>query len=62
MRRRSDRDMPARRLEVMVDGSELERRRTSWKPADNDRRGYEERVLQANEGYDFDFLAGNPPS
>ncbi len=59
-------DVPHRRLELLVDETELARRRTEWeasprrKPA---KRGYarlyETSVLQADEGCDFDFLRRN---
>jgi dihydroxy-acid dehydratase len=52
-----------RRLDLLVDEVELERRRDAWTPpAKKDDRGYrrlyEDHVLQANEGCDFDFLRG----
>jgi dihydroxy-acid dehydratase len=55
-------DIPNRRLDLLAPEAELEQRRTQWKrPADPDRRGYlalyRERVTQAHEGCDFDFLA-----
>ena len=54
-------DVSQRRLELLVDSRELNRRRQSWKPsASPHRRGfprlYIEHVLQAHEGADFDFL------
>jgi L-arabonate dehydrase len=59
-------DVQSRRLDLVVDESELERRRASWTPpAKKDERGYrrlyEESVLQANEGCDFAFLRGSSP-
>ena len=56
-------DARARRLDLVVDEAELERRRAAWSPpAKKDDRGYrrlyEDHVLQANEGCDFDFLRG----
>jgi dihydroxy-acid dehydratase len=56
-------DVDERRLDLLVGDAELERRRAGWRPpARKDTRGYrslyEERVLQANEGCDFDFLRG----
>jgi dihydroxy-acid dehydratase len=56
-------DVEARRLDLVVEEAELERRREAWEPpARKDQRGYrrlfEDRVLQANEGCDFDFLRG----
>jgi dihydroxy-acid dehydratase len=54
-------DVARRRLELLVDSSELDRRRQSWSPpATPHRRGYPrfyiDHVLQAHEGADFDFL------
>jgi dihydroxy-acid dehydratase len=54
-------DVPQRQLELLVDASELERRRQAWRPpASPHRRGfprlYIDHVLQAHEGADFDFL------
>ena len=54
-------DVPARRLELLVDTEELNRRRAAWSPpASPHRRGYPrlyiDHVLQADEGCDFDFL------
>jgi dihydroxy-acid dehydratase len=56
-------DVRARRLDVLVEESELEARRAAWTPPDSaDRRGYRrlhaDRVLQADQGCDFDFLRG----
>ncbi len=56
-------DVESRRLDLVVDEAELERRRNAWTPPERkDERGYrrlyEDRVLQANEGCDFDFLRG----
>jgi dihydroxy-acid dehydratase len=53
----------ARRLDLLVDEPELERRRQAWRPpAGPPARGYaklyREHVLQAERGCDFDFLAG----
>ena len=54
-------DVPARRIDMVVDDAELERRRAAWVP----KRAYYPRgygamfaahVSQANEGCDFDFL------
>jgi dihydroxyacid dehydratase/phosphogluconate dehydratase len=55
-----------RRLDLLVDEAELARRRAEWAPPQRrDLRGYRrlyaERVLQANEGCDFDFLRGRSP-
>ncbi len=56
-------DVAARRLDVELPESELQLRRAQWSalPGTPDRgyaRLYAEHVLQANEGADFDFLAG----
>jgi dihydroxy-acid dehydratase len=56
-------DVPARRLELLVEANELERRRTVWHaPRPCFTRGYGrmyvEHVLQADQGADFDFLRG----
>jgi dihydroxy-acid dehydratase len=55
-------DAAARQLELLVDATELERRRAQWKPPAKPKRGYarlySERVTQADKGCDFDFLAG----
>jgi dihydroxy-acid dehydratase len=56
-------DVPSRRLDLVVDDAELAERRAGWEPpARKDERGYRQlhadRVLQANEGCDFDFLRG----
>lgn len=56
-------DVPARRLDVLVEDAELERRRSEWQPptppAD---RGwtflYTQHVTQADTGVDLDFLVG----
>ena len=60
-------DVEARRLELMVDGAELARRRAAWQPPANPyERGftrlYRQHVTQAHEGCDFDFLDGAAPS
>jgi dihydroxyacid dehydratase/phosphogluconate dehydratase len=59
-------DVPNRRLELLVDEAELERRRGAWKPPKPYYgRGYgalfSRHVTQANEGCDFDFLAEGSP-
>jgi L-arabonate dehydrase len=59
-------DVAHRRLDLLVDDAELHRRRAAWtRPEMKDRRGYrrlyEDRVLQANDGCDFDFLKGRSP-
>jgi dihydroxy-acid dehydratase len=54
-------DTPARKIELLVDDAELARRKAGWKAPEKPRRGYArlyvERVTQANQGCDFDFLA-----
>ena len=60
-------DLPARRLELLVDEAELARRRAEWKPpASTYARGYvrlyQHHVTQAHEGCDFDFLQGSSPT
>ena len=49
-----------RRLDLEVDAAELARRRKQWRAPPLPRRGYQrlyaERVLQAEDGCDFDFL------
>jgi L-arabonate dehydrase len=56
-------DVHTRQLDLAVDPAELDRRREAWSPPrKKDDRGYrrlyEDHVLQANEGCDFDFLRG----
>jgi L-arabonate dehydrase len=56
-------DVDRRSLDLVVDEAELARRLEAWEPpALKDERGYRrlfaDRVLQANEGCDFDFLRG----
>ena len=56
-------DVSERRLDLLVEADELERRRATWEPpARQDERGYRslhaDHVLQASEGCDFDFLRG----
>ena len=58
-------DVFERRLDLLVEPIELERRRQEWQaPALKHRRGYAalyvEQVTQADEGCDFRFLQGNP--
>jgi dihydroxy-acid dehydratase len=55
-------DVPARRIELLVEESDLERRRAEWRQPthlDDPGRGYRglylRSVLQADEGCDFDF-------
>jgi len=55
-------DVSNRRLDVLIDESELAARRGEWRrPSPRYQRGYgalySERVTQAHEGCDFDFLA-----
>jgi dihydroxy-acid dehydratase len=59
-------DVAARTLDVVLEEAELARRREAWTPpprkdARGYRRLYEEHVLQAHEGCDFDFLRGRSP-
>jgi dihydroxy-acid dehydratase len=59
-------DVPARRLSMRVDDSELARRRAEWKrPEPQYPRGfgqlYSLHVTQADRGCDFDFLEGTAP-
>jgi dihydroxy-acid dehydratase len=57
-------DAKGRRLDVKVDEAELARRRAQWRPPQKPARGYSrlyaERVTQAEQGCDFDFLANAP--
>jgi dihydroxy-acid dehydratase len=58
-------DVPNRRLELLVPDEELARRRAEWRsPARHFTRGYgylfQEHVLQADKGCDFDFLVKEP--
>ena len=60
-------DTAARRLDLLVEQRELDRRREVWRPSPSRfQRGYgviwREHVLQANLGCDFDFLEAGPPS
>jgi dihydroxy-acid dehydratase len=56
-------DVKGRRLDMKVDDAELAKRRAQWKAPAPPKRGYarlySERVTQADQGCDFDFLAGN---
>jgi dihydroxy-acid dehydratase len=59
-------DVPAGRLDMLVDAAELAARRASWCPAPRRYQRsyaalYQAHVRQANEGCDFDFLAGTQP-
>ncbi len=54
------------RLDLLISGEEMARRRAAWKKPENRyARGYmalyAERVTQAHEGCDFDFLDGTTP-
>lgn len=57
-------DVEARRIELLIDEAEMQRRLTAWKNLPSHRkmatrgyaRLYEESVLQADQGCDFDFL------
>jgi dihydroxy-acid dehydratase len=55
-------DSRGRALDLLVEQDELGRRRAAWKPPAKPPRGYGrlyvDRVTQANEGCDFDFLSG----
>jgi dihydroxy-acid dehydratase len=61
-------DVPGRRLELLVDGAELERRRTDLVPPASavHLRGwprlYADHVLQADRGADLDFLTAPTPA
>ena len=60
-------DVEARTLELCVDATELARRRADWKPPQRAAtRGYtklyQDHVMQAHEGCDFDFLQGDAPT
>jgi len=57
-------DIPARKIDLMVDPAELEKRRKAWTaPAPRYTRGYGtlylKHVTQADQGCDFDFLEEN---
>ena len=51
-----------RRIDLLVDAAELERRRAGWRPFPVPSRGYRHlysrHVMQARHGCDFDFLRG----
>ncbi len=55
-------DVPARRLDLLVEQPELDRRRRELTPIELPERGwrrlYAETVLPASEGADLSFLAG----
>jgi len=56
-------DVPNRRLNLMVDDAEIQRRLKDWKPAPLPSGGYKrlyvEHVMQADKGCDLDFLVGS---
>ena len=59
-------DVPGRKLDLLVDRPELERRKKAWKaPARHYDRGYGklhlDHVMQAPDGCDLDFLIGRSP-
>ena len=59
-------DVPARKLEMLVDRAEIDRRRAAWTPPATTRadRGYKklymDQVNQAGEGVDFNFMTQRP--
>jgi dihydroxyacid dehydratase/phosphogluconate dehydratase len=60
-------DVAARRLDLLVDEAELERRRADWTPpAPRYARGWTrlhlDHVRQADEGCDYDFLEAGAPT
>jgi dihydroxy-acid dehydratase len=60
-------DIVNRKLDLLISPDELARRRSEWKrPVAQEQRGYlalyRERVTQANEGCDFDFLSRVAPA
>jgi dihydroxyacid dehydratase/phosphogluconate dehydratase len=60
-------DVASRKLMLMVDEQEIERRRSQWKPPQvRWERGYlklfSEHITQADKGCDFDFLHGHSPN
>lgn len=56
-------DVPARRIDLLVDDEALEKRRQSWVAPDPPTRGwrrlYAESVLSASEGADLDFMTAD---
>jgi dihydroxy-acid dehydratase len=62
-------DVEARSIDLLIDNAELERRLTEWRaappPRDIPLRGYarlfEDHILQADQGCDFDFLLRHGP-
>ena len=60
-------DVANRRLDLLVEPEELERRRAAWQPpAPRHGHGYAamyvQHVTQADQGCDFDFMQGAPGS
>jgi dihydroxy-acid dehydratase len=60
-------DVPARRLDMLVDEAELARRRAAWTaPKRRYGRGYgalfQQHITQADRGCDFDFLEAGAPT
>jgi dihydroxy-acid dehydratase len=60
-------DVPARRIDLLVDAAELDRRREAWQaPKPHYKRGfgtlYLKHVTQADQGCDFDFLEAGEPT
>jgi L-arabonate dehydrase len=60
-------DVPGRKIDLLVDDAELDKRRLLWKkPAYHTDRGYvsmyQRHVQQADKGADLDFLVGNSGS
>jgi dihydroxy-acid dehydratase len=60
-------DVPAGRLDMLVDEAELQQRRAAWRaPVSAYQRSYtalyQAHVGQANTGCDFDFLSGTAPT
>ena len=59
-------DVPARKLDMLVDGTEIDRRRAAWTPPSTTHadRGYKklymDQVNQAGEGVDFNFMTQRP--
>jgi L-arabonate dehydrase len=56
-------DVPGRRLQLLVDDAEIQRRLAAWQPPALPSGGYQrlyvEHVLQADRGCDLDFLVGS---
>jgi dihydroxyacid dehydratase/phosphogluconate dehydratase len=54
-------DIKGRGLNLQVDDAELGKRKAQWKAPAKPKRGYQrlyvDRVMQAEQGCDFDFLA-----